>query len=161
MAQAGWALRASLGVYPERIEAFPLTQFRPSSRPKRVRQGVARISHEEFAMRHDHLAAPVALLALLAGIGPLAAQAPAVPPAAQGRIEEAARALEKDPKFKRLPPERRQELVKFVVGNTLFALVHEFGHTAISEMGLPVLGREEDAADSFAAVIGLVMGTEM
>src|SRR3954469_16607539 len=112
-------------------------------------------------MKHHHLFAPAALLALLAGVGPLTAQTPATPPAAQERIDEAARALEKDPRFKRLPVGKRQDLVKFVAGNTLFALVHEFGHTAISEMGLPVLGREEDAADSFAAVIGLVMGTEM
>jgi hypothetical protein len=33
----------------------------------------------------------------------------------------------------------------------LFVVLHEMAHAAISEMGLPVLGREEDAADSYAA----------
>jgi hypothetical protein len=37
----------------------------------------------------------------------------------------------------------------------LFVILHELGHAAITEMGLPVLGRTEDAADSFAAV-GLI-----
>src|SRR3954466_4635841 len=122
--------------------------------PSEVRAGAAPTDDEEIGMKHHHLFAPAALLALLAGVDPLTAQTPAAAPAAQERIDEAARALEKDPRFKRLPLGKRQELVKFVAGNTLFALVHEFGHTAISEMGLPVLGREEDAADSFAAVIG-------
>src|SRR5262249_36101904 len=45
-------------------------------------------------------------------------------------------------------------------GNLLFALVHEVGHTAISEMGLPVLGREEDAADSFAVMYMLWRGND-
>jgi hypothetical protein len=42
--------------------------------------------------------------------------------------------------------------VEFVAGNMLFVMLHELGHTAIAEMGLPVLGRMEDAADSFAAL---------
>ena len=33
----------------------------------------------------------------------------------------------------------------------LFVLVHELAHTAVSELGLPVLGKEEDAADAYAA----------
>jgi hypothetical protein len=36
--------------------------------------------------------------------------------------------------------------VEFVAGNMLFVLLHELGHAAITEMGLPVLGRMEDAA---------------
>jgi len=32
----------------------------------------------------------------------------------------------------------------------LFVLLHEMAHATITEMGLPVLGRGEDAADSFA-----------
>jgi hypothetical protein len=49
--------------------------------------------------------------------------------------------------------------VEFVVGNTLFVLLHEMGHVIITEMRLPVLGREEDAADTFAALALLKMGT--
>lgn len=40
----------------------------------------------------------------------------------------------------------------FVVGNTLFAVYHEFGHALIDLLSLPVIGREEDAVDGFAAV---------
>jgi hypothetical protein len=112
-------------------------------------------------VKHDRLSVAAALFALIAGASPAGAQSLSSQSLAQTRIDEAARAFEKDPKFKRLPLERRKDLVKFVVGNTLFALVHEFGHTVISEMGLPVLGREEDAADAFAVVVGLKMGTAM
>jgi Putative metallopeptidase len=38
----------------------------------------------------------------------------------------------------------------FVEGNLIFNLYHEMGHAVISEYGLPVAGREEDAADRFA-----------
>jgi hypothetical protein len=35
-----------------------------------------------------------------------------------------------------------------VAGNTLVLLSHELGHVLIAEMRLPLLGREEDAADT-------------
>lgn len=41
----------------------------------------------------------------------------------------------------------------FVVGNTLFAVYHELGHALIDLLDLPVIGREEDAADGFAAMM--------
>lgn len=41
----------------------------------------------------------------------------------------------------------------FVVGNVLFAVYHELGHALIDLLDLPVIGREEDAADGFAAVM--------
>jgi hypothetical protein len=112
-------------------------------------------------LKHSQLSAPAALLGLLVAAIPVSAQSPASPPSSEARIEAAAQAFEKDPQFRLLSPKKRQDLVKFVIGNTLFALVHEFGHATISEMGLPVLGREEDAADAFAAVVGLKMGTKM
>jgi hypothetical protein len=37
----------------------------------------------------------------------------------------------------------------------IFVAIHELGHAVISEMDLPVLGREEDAADDFAILTGL------
>jgi hypothetical protein len=99
--------------------------------------------------------------AFLFSAEPIFAQ-PASPEAAssegekfQAKINAAAHALGDNPRFKRLSPEYRQELVEFVVGNMLFVMLHEIGHAAITEMGLPVLGRPEDAADSFAAV-GLI-----
>ena len=42
----------------------------------------------------------------------------------------------------------------------LFAAGHELGHGVIREFELPVLGREEDAADSFAIFAALQIGTE-
>ncbi len=41
----------------------------------------------------------------------------------------------------------------FVLGNTLFAVYHELGHALIDLLELPVIGREEDAADGFAAMM--------
>ena len=40
--------------------------------------------------------------------------------------------------------------MEFVIGNILFAMLHELGHAAVDEMGFPILGKEEDAAGSFA-----------
>jgi len=43
----------------------------------------------------------------------------------------------------------------------LFATLHEMGHAHIQEMGLPVLGREEDAADSYAVTTLLGADTDL
>jgi hypothetical protein len=47
-----------------------------------------------------------------------------------------------------LDQSRRVKLASYVVGNVIFALGHELGHAVITDVKLPVLGREEDAADS-------------
>jgi len=78
----------------------------------------------------------------------------------QARIEEAARALERNPKLRKFSHEQRRDLARFVAANLLFALLHEVGHALVSEMGLPVLGQEEDAADAYAVVAMLRIGTE-
>ncbi|WP_313407446.1 DUF4344 domain-containing metallopeptidase [Stutzerimonas kunmingensis] len=44
-------------------------------------------------------------------------------------------------------PELSVDEVRFTVANSEFTLMHEIGHLLISELQLPVLGREEDAAD--------------
>jgi Putative metallopeptidase len=77
----------------------------------------------------------------------------------QARIDEAARALTNNPRLKSLSPQKVQAVTEFVAGNMLFVLLHELGHTLVSEMELPVLGREEDAADAFATLEMLKMGT--
>jgi hypothetical protein len=77
----------------------------------------------------------------------------------QSRIDEAARGLAGEPSLKRLSEEQRQSVVEFVAGNMLFVLLHEMAHVLVTEMGLPVLGREEDAADAFATVTLLKLGT--
>ena len=73
-------------------------------------------------------------------------------------IDEAVKALDTEPRLKELSSEAKRQLVEFVTGNTLFVVAHELGHGLINEMHMPVLGREEDAADSFAIVTALSMG---
>src|SRR5436190_2335731 len=80
--------------------------------------------------------------------------------ALQARIDEAARALSDNPHLKQMPYKQVQATTEFVAGNLLFVLLHEFGHTLVSEMALPVLGREEDAADAFATLTMLKIGTD-
>ena len=96
--------------------------------------------------------------ALLLGCGVASGQ-PSGSPSFQARIEEVARSLQNDPRLKNLSQQQRIDRVQFVVGNTLFVLLHELGHVIIDEMKLPVLRREEDAADTFAALTMLEIGT--
>jgi hypothetical protein len=82
---------------------------------------------------------------------------------AQARVaaamDEAIKAFDSVPRLKKLSPQAKKQLLEFVVGNTVFVMAHEMGHVLISEMNMPVLGREEDAADSFAVVTALNMRT--
>ncbi|WP_230171330.1 DUF4344 domain-containing metallopeptidase [Rhizobium sp. CECT 9324] len=52
-----------------------------------------------------------------------------------------------------LTPEEITEGRKYVVNNAIFILFHEGGHMLVSELGLPVLGREEDAVDGLSSVM--------
>lgn len=84
-------------------------------------------------------------------MGPLAA-------IAAGTAAQAASSVEKYPTKKQsarpaFTAEERQEIDDFVAGNVLFTLYHEAGHAMVSEFDLPVLGREEDAVDSLAALM--------
>jgi hypothetical protein len=79
-------------------------------------------------------------------------------PALEQRVEASVRMLANEPRFKGLSAQERRDRIEFVAGNVLFAMVHEVGHALVQEMGLPVLGREEDAADQFATITGLNMG---
>ncbi len=58
------------------------------------------------------------------------------------------------PAVEDLSPSQQQ----FLVGNTLWTLVHEMGHALISELDIHVLGREEDVADLLAS-LALLHGT--
>ena len=112
-------------------------------------------------MRHFALAIwPAALGTLFFGAAPMKAQ-PAEP--AQStlgqRIEAAAKAALNSPRLKGLTEQQRIDRVEFVAGNTLVLLSHELGHVLIAEMHLPLLGREEDAADTYAALRMLTFGT--
>jgi hypothetical protein len=77
-----------------------------------------------------------------------------------GAIDEAVKDLDNIPRFKKLSPQVKKAVVEFIIGNTLFVLAHEVGHGVINEMDLPVLGREEDAADSFAIATAIKMNTK-
>jgi len=71
------------------------------------------------------------------------------------RAAEAARLLAGRPRLKGMSQAQREKHVEFVVGNLLFVLGHETGHAVIREMGVPVVGREEDAADFFSTLMAL------
>ncbi|HWU19277.1 MAG TPA: DUF4344 domain-containing metallopeptidase [Devosia sp.] len=45
---------------------------------------------------------------------------------------------------------QRAEMRRFAANNSLFVLYHEVAHLLVDQLNLPVLGREEDAADNMA-----------
>lgn len=45
---------------------------------------------------------------------------------------------------------QRSEIKRFAINNSLYTLYHEVGHLLIDQLNLPVIGREEDAADNIA-----------
>ncbi len=49
---------------------------------------------------------------------------------------------------------------KFALNNSIYVLYHEIAHLLISELDIPILGREENAADNFATLILLRAETE-
>jgi hypothetical protein len=103
------------------------------------------------SLQHRYI--PLLVLSALAfAAGPARAQQapPADAPSPQARVDAAAAALAKDPRFKKLSPKYLQQVTEFVVGNTLFVVLHELAHAATSQMKIPILGRREDAADGFA-----------
>jgi hypothetical protein len=106
-----------------------------------------------------HLRVYATLGMLLVGCGPAFSQSGSGSPTFQERIREVARALQSQPRLNALSEQERIDRVEFVVGNTLFILLHELGHVHFSEMHLPVLGREEDEADTFATLTLLKVGT--
>jgi Putative metallopeptidase len=85
---------------------------------------------------------------------------PSIAEIIRNRIDTAALALGNNPRFKGLSPRYRQEIAEFVSGNMLFVLLHELAHAVVSEMAIPVLGKDEDAADSFAATRLLKLGND-
>jgi len=84
--------------------------------------------------------------------------APSPSEALQYRINEVARSLQGKPRLKKLSEKQRENVVNFIAGNVLFVMLHELGHGAVSEFDIPIIGREEDAADNFAIVNLLKVG---
>jgi hypothetical protein len=115
--------------------------------------------HDPFAEAAKRLGLSVLLLILLLNPVPLHAQDASSPAKLfQARLEAVVHALANEPRLKLIRPENRQALIEFILGNMLFVVVHEIGHAVIGEMEMPVLGREEDAADAFAIYAALWFG---
>jgi hypothetical protein len=110
-------------------------------------------------LRRQHIALLLSFTLVLVAKAVLAQAPPSNRQQLQARIDAAAVALGSNPRFKKTSLKFRQEIMQFVIGNILFAMLHELGHTAVDEMGLPVLGKEEDEADSFAAVRLIRLGS--
>lgn len=55
---------------------------------------------------------------------------------------------------------QRDAAVNFTLHNTKHVLFHEIGHLFVDQLELPVLGREEDAVDSLAALLVLQEGEQ-
>jgi len=85
---------------------------------------------------------------------------PAADDLVAARLEAAVEAISTHPRVKDRPRDKLKAATEFALGNVLFVLLHEAAHGLISDLGLPVLGREEDAADQFATVTMLDMKTE-
>lgn len=52
-----------------------------------------------------------------------------------------------------LNDEQAAEALDFAMHDATFTLYHEIGHLLVGEFGLPVLGKEEDAADALAVIL--------
>ena len=84
---------------------------------------------------------------------------PAVKSMLEQRVIDITNMFQNDPRYNRgKTPQQIKDGVEFVTGNVLFVLAHETAHALISELGIPVLGREEDAADALATIVALKMG---
>lgn len=59
-----------------------------------------------------------------------------------------------------LTKKQKAEVRRFAANNSLFVLYHEVGHLLFHQLELPVLGREEDAADNVATWILLNKRTQ-
>ena len=59
-----------------------------------------------------------------------------------------------------LTADQEEQTRRFALGNAVWILYHEIGHLLVNEFQLPVLGREEDAADHLATITLLEISDE-
>lgn len=59
-----------------------------------------------------------------------------------------------------LTEEQQLLATDFAINNSMFVMQHEIGHLFVAEFELPVLGKEEDAADSLATLLLLGENTD-
>ena len=85
------------------------------------------------------------------GVGILAAMLGMMGSVQASSVEEDEEGLDSD---------QIHDVREFALGNARFFLFHEAGHMLISELDLPVLGREEDAVDMLATLLMLHAETE-
>src|SRR3954447_14049214 len=115
-----------------------------------------------FARRARATAAALTVLILFAqpaAIAEMATPDKAKSTELEQRVLDIVHMFENDPRFNRgKTPQQIKDGVEFVTGNVLFVLGHEVAHALISQFELPVLGREEDAADALSTIIALKMG---
>ena len=132
------------------------TEFFPRRFGRRAQTGASmtyRISYRR------HLTGAMTVAALIVNVPAATAQPAQQQAKIASGIDEAVKAIGNLPRLKKMSPQAKRQLVEFVMGNTLFVMAHEIGHGLINEMNMPVLGREEDAADSFAVVNALKMAS--
>jgi hypothetical protein len=104
-----------------------------------------------------------AMLVMAALVGALPLQAQRAAPEPKGmraRMDNAITEMGHDTRMRKMSQQEQRDLVDFVAGNMLFVGFHEIGHALVGELRLPVLGREEDAADAFATLAMLQEDTE-
>ena len=105
----------------------------------------------------------VLLFVLIIAAAAANAQVPSPPPRIKNlraTIDSTLQQVGNNPRLKGLSPQDRQKLAEFVQGNMLFTLLHEMGHAVMSEFELSVLGKAEDAANSYASVRLIRIGAD-
>lgn len=100
----------------------------------------------------------LSLLPLVYEAAPLRAETAVYKWELQKQVLQAVSLVANHPRLGGLTDREQQKHIEFIMGNTLFVLGHEVGHALIREMVIPVIGREEDAADSFSTLLALSLG---
>ena len=76
----------------------------------------------------------------------------------QAQIEDQARLLASDHRFRHLSDHKRQALIEFVTGNALVVTLHQIGLALVADLNLPALAGADKAADDFAILTALELG---